>query len=203
MAFGKVQTIDPSNSQYGTVIEDETGDVYRYDDPNFPNTGLQVDSTCTFDIQYDLRIPIATNLQAYTPTEKIINGPVSGPVTVNSGETLRVVSGGVITGAVTVASNGTLIIEDTGAVNGDVTANDGTLMKVKNKGVITGNVTINSGMALRVVKKGVITGSITVNSANRITIGNLKGGGVINGSLNIAHARHVEITSDSTINCGA
>jgi hypothetical protein len=44
--------------------------------------------------------PIATKLAAYTPTETEISTPVSGPITVNVGETLRVKNGGVVKGTV-------------------------------------------------------------------------------------------------------
>ncbi len=118
MALGKVTTINSDNIS-GTITEDESGQTYGFSDKDFPSSGLQVNSPCTYEINYADTPPIATKLAAYTPTETDITTPVSGPITVNSGETLRVKNGGVITGSV-VVNNGNLFVQGTGQVNGDV-----------------------------------------------------------------------------------
>lgn len=200
MALGKVETIntDPAT---GTIIEDETGQVYGYNDPNFAKTGLKVGDPCTYDIDYTQRVPIASNLQPYTPTETVITTTVSGPITVNVGESLKVKNGGKVNGTV-VVNNGNLFVQGTGEVIGDVTVNQEGSLVARNGGKITGSVIVNSGSALKVKNGGTVKGNIQVNQANRVVIGDADGGGVISGSITIDKIRKVTITATSTINCG-
>lgn len=200
MALGKVTTINPDNVS-GTITEDESGQTYGFSDTNFPKTGLQVNSPCTYEIDYTQRTPIATKLAAYTPTETDITTPVSGPITVNPGETLRVKNGGVITGSV-VVNNGNLFVQGTGQVNGDVTVNAEGSAIVKNGGVVTGTVVVNSGSAFKVKSGGMIRGNVDVNKANRVIIGDADGGGSVVGAITITKIRNVTITATSSINCG-
>ncbi|MDO9000623.1 MAG: hypothetical protein Q7W45_12720 [Bacteroidota bacterium] len=202
MALGKVETIDAVDPSNGTIIEDESGMSYAYNDPNFKLTGLVVGSPCTYDIDYSAKIPVATNLKPYTPTTTDITTVVSGPITVNPGETLTVNKGGVVNGVINV-NNGNLLIVDTGLVNGDVTINNQGSMVVKKGGIVNGTVIVNSGSALKVVNKGTVKGNVIVASANRFIIGNANGGGIINGEITIDKIRKVTITATSTINCGA
>lgn len=199
MALGKVESIDPANNTLGTIIEDETGMSYAFSDANFPNTGLVVGSPCTYDIDYGSRIPVATNLQAYTPTTKDITTQVQGPITVNVGETLNIKKGGMVTGNVTV-NNGNLFVEDTGAVNGEVTVNNQGSFVVRKGGMVNGNIMVNQGSACKVINKGNIKGNVMINSANRLIVGNDNGGGTINGSITVDKIRKVTITATSTIN---
>ncbi|MGZ5486451.1 MAG: hypothetical protein ACXWFB_11185 [Nitrososphaeraceae archaeon] len=199
MALGKVDKIyaDPTT---GTIIEDETGQVYEYNDPNFPNTGLKSGDPCTYDIDYAQRTPVASNVLPYVPSETIITTSVSGPITVNSGESLKIKNGGKITGTV-VVNNGNLFVQGTGEVIGDVTVNlEGSLI-ARNGGKITGSVVVNSGSALKVKSGGTVNGNIDVNKANRVIIGDTDGGGIIYGALTIDKIRKVAITSTSKMNC--
>lgn len=200
MALGKVETINPDNIS-GTILEDETNLKYPFSDSNFPSSGLAVGSPCTYDIDYTDKAPVATNLNSYTPTETVITTAVSGPITVNSGETLKVKNGGVITGTV-IINNGIMFVQGTGEVNGDVTVNNEGSAVVRNGGKITGNIGINNGCALKVKNGGKIIGNIQVSQANRIIIGDDDGGGSVTGSITINKVRKVTITSSSTINCG-
>lgn len=199
MALGKVETInvDPST---GTIIEDETGQVYGYNDPNFPKTGLKVGDPCTYEIDYSQRTPTASNLMPYVPTETVITTPVSGPITVNVGETLKVKNGGVITGSV-IIKNGNLVVQGTGEVVGDVSVDNEGSAVVKNGGKITGSVIIASGSALKVKNGGTIRGNIDITKANRVIIGDNDGGGSVYGAITIDKIRKVTITATSTINC--
>lgn len=199
MALGKVDKInaDPTT---GTIIEDESGQVYEYNDPNFPNTGLKSGDPCTYDIDYTQRIPVATNLLPYVPSEVVITTPVSGPITVNPGESLKVKNGGVITGSV-VINNGNLFVQGTGQVNGDVTVNAEGSAIVKNGGVIKGNIVIASGSAMKVKNGGTVRGNILIDKANRVMVGDADGGGKIYGSLTIDKIRKITITATSTMNC--
>jgi autotransporter passenger strand-loop-strand repeat protein len=199
MALGKVTTINPDNIT-GTITEDESGQTYGFNDPNFPNTGLVVGSPCTYDIDYTQRTPIATNLASYTATERDITTAVSGPITVNVGETLKVKNGGVVTGTV-VVNNGNLFVQGTGQVNGDVTVNAEGSAIVRNGGVITGTVVVSSGSVFKVKNGGMIRGNIDVTKANRVIIGDADGGGNIYGSVTINKIRKVTITATSKINC--
>lgn len=200
MALGKVETIseDPS---IGTIIEDESGQVYAYNDPNFPKTGLKVGDACSYDIDYAQKIPMATNLLPYVPTETVITTDVSGPITVKSGETLKVKNGGKITGSV-IINNGNLFIQGTGEVDGDVTVNEQGSAVVRNGGKIKGNVIIASGSAFKVKNGGTVRGNIIIAQANRIIIGDADGGGNVTGSITIDKIRKVVITETSKINCG-
>jgi hypothetical protein len=202
MALGKVESIDPNDSTLGTVLEGETGLSYGYNDPNFNASGLVVGSPCTYDIDYSQRIPIATNLQPYTPKTTDITTVVSGPLTVSTGETLNVKKGGMVKGNI-IVGNGNLNIEDTGAVLGDVTVDNGGSFVVRRGGVVTGVITVSNGSACKIVNKGVVKGNIIILSANRLIIGNANGGGIINGDITIDRIRKVTITATSTINCGA
>ncbi len=141
MALGKIQSINPDNIS-GTVLEDETEQVYDFSDPNFPNTGLKLGDLCTYDIDYSSRIPVASNLNVYTPTETEITTVVNGPITVNTGETLKIKNGGNVKGNINVGQANRLIIgDDTGGgiVKGSITVNK--IRKVS----ITNTSTINCG----------------------------------------------------------
>ena len=199
MALGKVDSINPDNIS-GKILEDETGVTYAFSDSNFPNTGLVEGSPCTYDIDYSQNTPIATNLAAYTPTETVITTAVSGPITVNVGESLKVKNGGVITGTV-VINNGNLFVQGTGQVNGDVTVNQEGSAIVRNGGKITGNVVVASGSAFKVKSGGMIRGNVDVTKANRVIIGDADGGGNIYGAVTINKIRKVAITATSKMNC--
>lgn len=198
MALGKVESIDPSNTA-GTIIEDETGMSYAFSDANFPNTGLAVGSPCTYDIDYSARIPVATNLQAYTPTSQDITTTVQGPLTVNVGETLNIKKGGMVNGNINVI-NANLVIEDTGGVTGEITINSQGSFVVRKGGMVKGNINVLQGSACKIVNKGNVKGNINVISANRLIVGNDNGGGTINGSITVDKIRKVTITATSTIN---
>lgn len=202
MALGKVESIDPNDITIGTVLEDETALSYGYNDPNFKATGLGVGSPCTYDIDYSQPKPTATNLQPYTATTRDITTVVSGPLTVNTGETINVKKGGKVNGSIMIGS-GNLNVEDTGAVIGDVTVDNGGNFVVRKGGVVNGVINVVNGSVCKIVNKGVVNGSIIIVSANRLIIGNANGGGIVNGEITINKIRKVTITATSTINCGA
>ena len=199
MALGKVESIDPANNTLGTIIEDETGMSYAFDDPNFPASGLTVGSPCTYDIDYASRIPVATNLQAYTPTSQDITTTVQGPLTLNVGETLNIKKGGMVNGNI-VVNNANLVVEDTGGVTGEITVNSQGSFVIRKGGMVNGNIVVNKGSACKIINKGNVKGNIVVNSANRLIVGNDNGGGTINGSITVDKIRKVTITATSTIN---
>jgi cytoskeletal protein CcmA (bactofilin family) len=203
MALGKVESIDPNNSQFGTVSESETGDIYNYDDPRFKEKGLVVGSPCTFTIDYSQKEPIATDLQPYVPSERTISSPVEGPIATTTGETLRINKGGVVKGNINVSNNSTLFVEDTGSVEGEITVQAGSNAIVRKGGMVKGNINVSNASALKVVNKGVVKGNINYNSGNKLIIGNDNGGGTITGSVTTDKIRKLTITSTSVINCGA
>ena len=202
MALGKVESIDPSNPTIGKITEDETGITYQYNDPNFPNTGLKQGDPCTYDIDYSIPTPIATNLLPYVPTTRDITTVVQGPLNVNTGETITVKKGGMVNGNVQVL-DGNLILEDTGGVTGDITITNQGSFVVRKGGMVNGNVQVLDGSACKIVNKGVVNGNVQVLSANRLIVGNANGGGIINGAITVDKIRKVTITATSTINCGA
>lgn len=202
MALGKVESIDPRINTIGTIKEDETEQIYSFNDPNFPSTGLQVGDPCTYDIDYSSERPIATNLNAYTPTTRDITTVVTGPVTVNVGETLNIKRGGMVNGNI-VVNNANLVIEDTGGVTGEITVDAQGSFIVRKGGMVNGNIVVNKGSACKVVNKGNVRGNIVVNSANRLIVGNANGGGTITGAITVDKIRKVTITATSVINCGA
>lgn len=200
MALGIVDTIDdPSNPVSGTVKENETEQVYPWKDPNFPSTGLGKGAAVTYDIDYTVPSPVATNLQGYVPTTTEITTGVTGPLTVQLGETLIVKRGGAVKGNVNI-NNGNLFVEDTGTIEGDITVDQEGSFIVRKGGMVKGNVNINSGSAMKVVNKGNIKGNVVINQANRLIIGNAVDGGTIVGSLTVDKIRKVTITATSKIN---
>lgn len=203
MALGTVTQIEPTNPQFGQVTEVETDQAYPYNDPLFKDKGLALGDTITFDISYDDKVPTATNLQKYVPTERVINGPVDGPITSVPGETIRVGRGGQIKGNVIISQNSSLFVEDDGSiVDGDLTVGEGSNATFRKGGQIKGNITVSNGSLLRVVNKGVVKGNIIFNSGNKLIIGNNNGGGSVTGSITTDKIRKLSITATSTINCG-
>ncbi len=203
MALGTVTKIDPTNSQFGDVTEVETDDVYPYNDPLFKEKGIALGDTITFDISYDEKVPTATNLQKYVPSERLINGQVDGPITSVPGETIRVGRGGQIKGNVIITQNSSLFVEDDGVIEGgNLTVGEGSNATFRKGGQIKGNITVSNGSLLRVVNKGVVKGNITYNNGNKLIIGNNNGGGMVTGSITTDKIRKLSITATSTINCG-
>lgn len=203
MALGKVESIDPTNPQYGTVSESETGDIFNYDDPKFRQKGLQVGSLCTFTIDYTQKDPVATELEAYVPTERTITTTIDGPIESTAGETIRVGRGGVVKGNISILNNGTLFIEDSGSVEGQLIVGTGSNAIIRKGGVIKGNISVSNGSALKIVNKGVVKGNISFMSGNKLIVGNDNGGGTVTGSVTTDRIRKLTITATSVINCGA
>lgn len=202
MALGIVESADPTDPSQGTVKEDETGQVYPFIDPNFPSAGLKVGDPCTYDIDYSSEKPTASNLKSYVPTTRDITSVVTGPITVNTGETLNIKRGGMVKGNINVM-NANLIVEDTGSVEGNVEVNSQGSFVIRKGGMVKGNINVLQGSACKVVNKGNIKGNINVVSANRLIVGNDNGGGTITGSITVDKIRKVTITATSVINCGA
>lgn len=201
MALGTVESVGSPDPSVGTVLELESGKSYPYNDKEFAAKGLQQNDPVTYDIDYTVDNPIATNLQKYVPSTKEITTPVDGPISVTNGETLKVKGGGVIKGNV-IVNSGNLFVEDNGSVEGEVSITSQGNMVVRKGGIIKGNINVNHGSALKVVNKGVIKGNINVINANRLFIGNENGGGILTGTITIDRVRKVAITATSTINCG-
>ena len=204
MALGKIESIDPRDSQFGTITESETGDVYNYHDPLFAQKGLALGDTVIFSISYEEKDPVATDLEKYVSTERNINTEVMGPITSAEGETIRIGKGGIVRGGVVIINNSSLFVEDTGLIDGgDLTVEAGSNATFRKGGQIKGNININNGSLLRVINKGVVKGNIVFNSGNRLIIGNDNGGGTVTGSITTDKIKKLKITSTSVINCGA
>ncbi|MCD6065177.1 MAG: hypothetical protein K0S33_3 [Bacteroidetes bacterium] len=203
MALGKVESIDPTNAQFGTVRETETDEVYNYDDPTFKEKGLAVGSAVTFKIDYQQKEPVATDLQPYTATERLINTPVDGPIESVAGETIRVGRGGMVRGNVSILNNGVLFVEDSGSVEGEISVGTGSNAIIRKGGIVKGNISVSNGSVLKVVNKGTVKGNISYSSGNRLIIGNDNGGGTVTGSVTTDRIRKLTITASSIINCGA
>ncbi|MBL7896560.1 MAG: hypothetical protein JNK50_14790 [Bacteroidia bacterium] len=200
MALGTVATVDAADPSVGTVAELESGKTYPYNDKEFSSKGLKVGDSVTYDIDYTVDNPIATNLQKYVPTTTEITTPVDGPFNVSNGETLKVKGGGVIKGNV-VINSANLIVEDGGSVEGDVSVTNQGNVVARKGGIIKGSLNINHASTMKVVNKGVIKGNVVINNANRLIIGNENGGGILTGTITIERVRRVSITATSTINC--
>ena len=153
-------------------------------------------------LDYTQRIQIVSNLKPYAPKTTDITTVASEPLTVNAGETLNVKKGGMVKGS-TLVGNGNLNMEDTGVVLSDVKVDNGGSFVVRKGGVVTSVISLSSGSACKVVNKDVVKGSIIILSANRLIIGNVNGGGIVNSDITINKFRKVTITATSTINCGA
>lgn len=200
MALGIVNSIDdPSNPVSGTIKEDETEQVYPFKDENFPSQGLGVGARVTYDIDYTIPSPVATNLKAYVPTTTEITSAVQGPLSVSPGETLIVKKGGNVKGGINI-NNGNLFVEETGIVEGDITVNNQGSFIVRKGGTVNGTINVNSGSAMKVVNKGNVKGGINIICANRLIVGNSNDGGFITGGIVVDKIRKVTITPTSKIN---
>lgn len=209
MATGIVYSLipPPSGTQpvSGSVQQDETGDIYSFQDTNFPNTGLNVGDACTFDIVQSPKDPtsfFATNLQRLVATPpKNITGPFTGDITSNVGDVYTISgSTAVVTGNI-IINGGKVIVEQDAQVHATSAhsiTNDGVFVARKG-GTVNGTIGINSGGNLKVVNKGNVVGNINVNQAGRIMVGNQNGPGYVTGTLDIQGLRDLRVTPDSKI----
>lgn len=202
MPTGIILTIDPKDPTQGTLLEDETNSQFPFSDPNFPKTGLQVKDHCSFDIDYTVQDPVASNMQPYDPTKNNIEitTVVAGPYTVTPLQTVTIKGGGMIKGGV-IIQNGKLVVGNNGSIEGDVTVNGNGSLVARNSGCITGTITMNKGTALKVVGGGMIKGGVIIQSGNRLMLENDTNGvgGTIAGTLDIQQIRKVEVSSASKI----
>jgi hypothetical protein len=207
MATGTVlvvgQNADGSPAPFGKVKQDETGDVFAFQDPNFLNTGLVVGSPCTFDLIPDPNNPglsIAQNLQllVLAPPQNI-TGPYTGNITANVGDVYTISSAAaIVTGNVTI-NGGKVIVDQNAQINGVVNVSADGIIVARGGGQVKGGVTMSTGGSLKVVNKGKITGNITMSQAGRMIVGNENGPGFINGTVDIQRIRAFDITAGSSI----
>ncbi|MGZ3885630.1 MAG: hypothetical protein ACXVDL_15405, partial [Bacteroidia bacterium] len=188
MPTGIILTIDPKDPTQGTLLEDETNSQFPFSDPNFPKTGLQVKDHCSFDIDYTVQNPVASNMQPYNPDQDniLITTVVQGPYTVTPLQTVTIKGGGMIKGGVSI-KNGKLIVGNNGSIVGDVSVEDNGSLIARNSGSITGNINMAQGTALKVVGGGMIKGGVSIKSGNRLMLENDQNGlgGTIAGTLDI------------------
>jgi hypothetical protein len=206
MPLGKVESIDPIDNTKGTVREDETNEVFNYSDDEFATKNLAVGDSCSFDVDYTLRQPVATNLQKVTivPT-KVINREETGPLTILAGETVIVKEGGNVKGDIKII-NGKLVVAANGATEGRTDISEGGRLVVKEGGNVKGDIHIVKGSALKIIGGGKVTGNIYIpkaNSLNRFILGNADGPGSITGALDMFRVRNISITAESKINCNS
>ena len=206
MATGIVYSISPApvgvNPASGQVQQDETGEIFNFSDPNFPNTGLAVNSPCTFDIVLNIKSHLseATNLQplVLAPPQNI-TGPYTGDITANVGDIYTISSAAaIVTGNVTI-NGGKVIVEQNAQVNGAVNVSSDGIIVARGGGQVKGGVTMSTGGSLKVVNKGKINGSVTMSQAGRMIVGNDNGPGFIAGTVDIQSIRRFDITAGSSI----
>ncbi|HXD92308.1 MAG TPA: hypothetical protein VNX01_03805 [Bacteroidia bacterium] len=207
MATGIVYSIDPApvgaNPTSGQVQQDETGDIFQFTDPNFPNTGLALNAQCTFDIvtsPKDPTLSYATNLQplVLSPPQSI-TGPYTGNITANVGDVYTIsTAAAVVTGNVTI-NGGKVIVDQNAQINGSINVSGDGIMVARGGGQVKGGVVMSSGGSLKVVNKGKVTGNISVSQAGRMIVGNANGPGFITGTVDIQKIRAFDITAGSSI----
>jgi hypothetical protein len=207
MATGTVfvvgQNADGSPSTFGKVKQDETEDIFGFQDKNFPNTNLVAGNPCTFDLitdPNDSTSTIATNLQPLVVIPpKNITGPYTGNITANVGDVYTIsTANGVVTGDITI-NGGKVIVEQNALINGAVNVNADGIIVARGGGQIKGGVIMSTGGNLKVVNKGQIKGNITMSQAGRMIVGNANGPGFITGTVDIQKIRRFDITAGSSI----
>jgi hypothetical protein len=197
------QNPDGTPATFGKVQQDETGDIFLFQDPNFLNTGLVAGNACTFDLITDPNDPtstIATNLQplVLAPPQNI-TGPYTGNITANVGDVYTISSAAaVVTGNITI-NGGKVIVDQNAQVNGAVNVSADGIIVARGGGQVKGGVTMSTGGSLKVVNKGKITGSVTMSQAGRMIVGNANGPGFITGTVDIQKIRRFDITAGSSI----
>jgi hypothetical protein len=197
------QNADGTPATFGKVQQDETGDIFGFQDPNFPNTGLVAGNACTFDLITDPNDPtstIATNLQplVLAPPQNI-TGPYTGNITANVGDVYTIsTAAAVVTGNVTI-NGGKVIVDQNAQINGAVNVSADGIIVARGGGQVKGGVTMSTGGSLKVVNKGKITGNITMSQAGRMIVGNANGPGFITGTVDIQKIRAFDITAGSSI----
>lgn len=209
MAIGIIYSITPapsgSPSTSGQVQQDETGDIFNFLDPNFPNAGLKLNDSCTFDLAQSPKDPtvyIASNLQVLVlAAPKNIIAPYTGNITANVGDVYTISGAAAIVTGDIIINGGKVIVEQSAQVNGakihQITM-DGVFVTRKG-GQVNGNININTGGNLKVINKGNVVGNINVNQAGRIMVGNQNGPGFVTGTLDIQGLRVMQVTPDSKI----
>ncbi|HXB40775.1 MAG TPA: hypothetical protein VNZ49_09550 [Bacteroidia bacterium] len=204
MATGIVLDFTSDLHNAGHVKVDETGEILPYSDRNFPNTGLNLNDPCTFDIFPDPMNPgsyVATNLQkigVVPPTN--ITQPFNGNVTSNPGDVITISGAAAVVTGNLIINGGKIIVEQSAQVNGNAhQLNDGALV-ARQGGLIKGGINVDNGGNLKVVNKGKIVGPINVNMGGRMIVGNDNGPGFITGTIDILKIRRFDITGDSKIN---
>ena len=202
------QNPDGSPSTTGRVLQDGTEMIYGFSDPNFPKTGLQVNSPCSFDLVPDPSDPsglttIATNLQTYTPAApKNITGPYTGDITANAGDTYTITGNAAIVNGNIIINGGIVYVEQNAQVIGKShQVGAGGTFVVRKGGTAMGGVVVATGGNLRVVNNGIVNGSLSTSNAGVIIVGNNNGPGAINGSLNLNGVRSLKVNSNSTLGC--
>jgi hypothetical protein len=206
MATGIVLSLTPAPggapSTSGQVQQDETGDIFNFQDTNFPNTGLKLNGSCTFDLIQSPKDPTsfyATNLAvAPAPRLQTINGP-TGDITALVGDVITITSSAAVVNGTITISGGKVVIDQNATVNGPVNVNADGIIVAKGGGSITGNIGMSTGGSLKVVKNGSITGNVIASQAGRIIVGNQNGPGFITGTLDIQGLRDLRVTPDSKI----
>lgn len=209
MASGIVYAFLNDQKTLGQVQMDETQEIVPYSDKNFPNTGLNLNSPCTYDLVDDPSNPgqyMATNLQPIptpAPTPTTITGPYTGDLNAGNGTTFIVTgSAAVVTGNI-IINGGTVIVEQNAQVNATSAHSViGGVLVARKGGYVKGTLNVDGGGSLKIVNKGKLTGGINVSGALRVIVGNDNGGGIISGDITISKTRKVTITSTSSINCG-
>ncbi|MFI5140842.1 MAG: hypothetical protein ACHQII_00675 [Bacteroidia bacterium] len=207
MATGTVlaigQTTDGSPPTFGKVQQDETLDIFGFQDSNFPNTKLVVGSHCTFDLvpyPADPTALIATNLQPLIlAAPQNITGPYTGDITANVGDVYTISSAAAIVNGNVTINGGKVIVEQNAQLNGAVNVSADGIMVARGGGQVKGGVTMSTGGSLKVVNKGKITGNITMSQAGRMIVGNDNGPGFITGTVDIQKIRRFDITAGSSI----
>jgi hypothetical protein len=206
MANGIVYSITPvpagQQPTTGQVQQDETGDIFNFSDPNFPNTGLSVNSICSFTLSTSPKgTTIASSLAALTMNPpQVINTSVSENITAILGDVITITKGAVLTGNVTI-NGGKVIVDQSAQIQGSVNVTADGIIVARGGGQVNGNsIGINSGGSMKVINGGSVTGnSIGINQGGRMIIGNSNGPGTITGPISITGIRDISVTPDSSI----
>lgn len=184
---GRVQQNSPDPTIPGTI--------YPFNDPNFPNSGLDDGDQCLFDLD---TTNTAINLRPLSVT-RTITGPVTENIVVNQGDMITIKSAAaIVTGSITI-NGGQVNLNNNASITNGVTVNGNGVLVAKTGGQVNGGIVINSGGSLRVINGGKIMGGIVVQSGNRLQVGNKNGPGSISGPIDISDVKSFHMTPGSSI----
>jgi len=128
-------------------------------------------------------------------TPVVISDDYSGPITVDTGETVVITSGATVDGNISM-DGGELIVEDGGIINGNISGVD-SIIKINGGSTIDGNIQIlvSGAEAVLEINNAIIDGNISSNGINILTMTNT----YLTGNISSTGDNTVTITDNDVV----